>query len=104
MARRGNTHLWGLGLALTVAAMIGVSFAAVPLYKLFCSVTGYAGTPNTAAAVAPGATTRRITVRFDAETNGNLPWRFKPVQAEITLPLGQEQIAFYEARNISSEP
>jgi cytochrome c oxidase assembly protein subunit 11 len=93
-----------LGLALAVCGMVGVSFAAVPLYRLFCAVTGYAGTPNITTAAAPGATQHSITVRFDAETNANLPWRFAPVQPQVTLPLGEEQIAFYRARNEATQP
>ncbi len=101
--RRSNA-VWGLGVALVICGMVGASFAAVPLYRLFCSVTGYAGTPNITAEPAPGATRQMITVRFNAETNGNLPWRFVPAQPEITLPIGDEQIAFYRARNLAAEP
>ena len=100
---RGNAW-WGLAVAAVIAAMVGASFAAVPLYRIFCAVTGYAGTPNTTEAAAPGATGQTITVRFNAETNGNLPWRFSPVQPQVTLPLGEEQIAFYQARNLAAEP
>jgi cytochrome c oxidase assembly protein subunit 11 len=93
-----------LGLAAAICGMVGVSFAAVPLYRLFCSVTGYAGTPNITAAAAPGPARKSITVRFNAEINANLPWRFAPVQPQVTLPLGEEQIAFYRARNEAAEP
>jgi cytochrome c oxidase assembly protein subunit 11 len=90
---RGSNAVWGLGVALVICGMVGASFAAVPLYRIFCAVTGYAGTPNITAAAAPGATRQMITVRFNAETNGNLPWR-----------IGEEQIAFYRARNLAAEP
>jgi cytochrome c oxidase assembly protein subunit 11 len=103
-AGRGSNVVWGLGVALVICGMVGASFAAVPLYRIFCAVTGYAGTPNITAAAAPGATRHLITVRFNAETNSNLPWRFVPVQPEITLPIGEEQIAFYRARNLATEP
>jgi len=103
-AKRGSNAVWGMGLALAICGMVGASFAAVPLYRLFCSVTGYGGTPNITTAAAPGATRRLITIRFDAETNANLPWRFVPAQPEVTLPIGEEQIAFYRARNLAAQP
>ena len=99
-----SNRLFGAGLAAVVAAMVGLSFASVPLYRLFCAATGYAGTPNITAAPAPGAVARQVTVRFDAATDAGLPWTFKPVQAAVTLPLGEQQVAFYTARNRASEP
>lgn len=88
--------------------MGGIAFASVPLYRLFCAVTGYGGTPNITATAAPGvpagAPQRFITVRFDANTNPNLPWDFKPMQREIRLPLGEDRLAFYRARNLSPTP
>ncbi len=76
----------------------------MPLYRVFCAVTGYAGTPQIGASVAPGATRQDITVRFNANTNPNLPWDFAPVQEEIRLPLGEEHLAFYTARNLAGTP
>ncbi len=84
--------------------MVGLSFAAIPLYRLFCSVTGYAGTPQIGPAAAPGATTRTVTVRFNADTNPGLDWQFAPARPEVTLPLGEEQVAFYTARNLADRP
>ena len=79
--------------------MVGVSFAAVPLYRLFCAATGYGGTPNTGLATAPGSSGQMIRVRFNADTNPGLPWTFAPDQGEITLNLGDDQVAFYHATN-----
>lgn len=104
MSGQHHNRLLGVGLILVVAGMVGLSFAAVPLYKLFCAATGYGGTPNISAAAAPGASARRITVRFDADTNPNLPWAFAPAQPEVTLRLGEEQVAFYTARNQAAVP
>ncbi|MDB5414491.1 MAG: cytochrome c oxidase assembly protein [Rubritepida sp.] len=94
----------GLASAGFVALMVGVSFAAVPLYSLFCRATGYGGTPmiGQAAPATPGNTS--ITVRFDANTQPNLPWRFTAQQNSMRLRLGEEGIAFYVARNLSQGP
>jgi cytochrome c oxidase assembly protein subunit 11 len=87
-----------------VAFMVGVSFAAVPLYDLFCRVTGFGGTPMIGQA-APGAVGERtITVRFNANTQPNLPWRFTAQQNAMTVRLGEEGLAFYTARNLSNGP
>ncbi len=101
--RRGNAAL-GVGLAAVVVGMVGMSFAAVPLYRLFCAVTGYAGTPKVGEVASPGASKQRVTVRFDANTDRALPWHFQPAQAAVNLPLGEEQIAFYTARNEARTP
>ena len=85
--------------------MLGLSFASVPLYRLFCQVTGYGGTPNVEAEAAPGAVAERvITVRFDSNVNSALPWRFKPTQRAVDLRVGEEGLAFYRAENISDKP
>ena len=84
--------------------MVGLSFAAVPLYRLFCQATGFGGTPIVGGPAAPGATGRTITVRFNADTNPGLPWRFTATQAQLTVGLGEEQLAFYDARNRASQP
>ena len=87
-----------------VAFMVGVSFAAVPLYDLFCRVTGFGGTPMIGQA-APGAVGEQtITVRFNANTQPNLPWRFAPQQNAVTVRLGEEGVAFYTARNLANGP
>jgi cytochrome c oxidase assembly protein subunit 11 len=101
---RMSNRRFGIALAAVAVAMVGISFAAIPLYRVFCSVTGYDGTPRIGASIAPGATRELITVRFNANTNPNLPWDFGPVQEEIRLPLGEEQLAFYTARNVAQTP
>ena len=100
---RGNRLLAAI-LGAVVLGMVGLSVAAIPLYKLFCSVTGYGGTPQVGPAAAPGATGRMVTVRFNADVNPNLPWHFAPERGEVKLPLGDEQVAFYTARNLASTP
>ena len=69
-------------MALLAAAMVGLAFASVPLYRLFCQVTGFGGTPLRADS-APGAVAGKIGVRFDANINPALPWRFEPVQETV---------------------
>ncbi len=101
---RTSNRTIGIALATIAIGMVGVAFASVPLYRLFCAVTGYGGTPQIGAATAPGAVKQQITVRFNADTNPNLPWEFAPVQAQVTLPLGEEQLAFYTARNLANAP
>jgi cytochrome c oxidase assembly protein subunit 11 len=83
--------------------MVGMSFAAVPLYDLFCRVTGFGGTTMRADA-APGAVDdRTIRVRFDASVMG-IDWDFRPVQRVMTVRLGEQGLAFYEATNTSDRP
>ena len=65
-----------------------MSFAAIPLYRLFCAATGYGGTPSIGLATAPGSNGQTIRVRFNADTNPDLPWTFAPDQVEVSLKLG----------------
>ncbi len=90
--------------ALCVAGMVGLSYAAVPAYKAFCQVTGWGGTTQKADAASDVILEREITIRFDATTNGDLPWRFKPEQVSQTLRIGEAGLAFYEAENLSDAP
>lgn len=83
--------------------MGGLSFAAVPLYDLFCRVTGFGGTPLRADA-APGAVEgRTIQVLFDASIDPDLPWRFEPAQKDMDVKFGERVIAFYRAHNPTDE-
>ena len=116
-------------LAGVAAGMVGLAFAAVPLYQLFCQVTGYGGTTQTArdapgrvtardapgritARDAPGRITARdapgraveITVRFNADTAAGLAWGFEPASAPMALALGEQGLAFYRVRNNSRRP
>ncbi len=104
MATPRRNAAMALGLTGVIAGMVGLSFAAVPLYRLFCAVTGYGGTPQIGPQASPGAIGRMITVRFNADVNGALPWTFQPVLPEVKVHLGEEQLAFYEARNQARAP
>jgi len=86
------------GLALS---MVGMAYASVPLYKIFCQVTGYGGTTQIAEGPAGTILDKKITVEFDANVNRDLDWNFKPVQHKITLKIGEQALAFYRAENTS---
>jgi cytochrome c oxidase assembly protein subunit 11 len=94
----------GAAVAAVVVGMVGVSFAAVPLYDLFCRVTGYNGTPMIGQAAPAQAGELAVTVRFNANTQPNLPWRFEPAQPSLQLRVGEEGMGFYQARNLSDQP
>jgi cytochrome c oxidase assembly protein subunit 11 len=96
--RRANLVVAGIFTAVAVG-MVGMSFAAIPLYRAFCQATGYGGTPKIGAAAAPGGNGKSIRVRFNADTNPGLPWTFAPDQPEATVPLGEDQLASYTALN-----
>ncbi|MDJ0893626.1 MAG: cytochrome c oxidase assembly protein [Alphaproteobacteria bacterium] len=103
LAERRNTAT-GLVLVAVVAGMVGLAFAAVPLYRLFCQVTGYGGTTQRAETAPAQIGDRIITVRFNADVNSALPWDFVPVQREVEVRVGEETLVFYRAENRSSEP
>ena len=97
---------------LAALAMLGLGFAAVPLYDLFCRVTGFAGTTqvateaeaDSAAAFAKSAGAPTISIRFDANTASDMPWEFRPRQVTDTVQIGQRDMAIFEAKNLSSVP
>ena len=85
------------------AAMVGMAFASVPLYRAFCQATGFYGTAKRASA-APGAVSARtVTVRFDTNVRG-LSWRFEPVAPSQTMRLGETKLAFFRATNTGDTP
>ena len=104
-ARQRRNARVATGLAAVVVAMIGLSFASVPLYRLFCAATGYSGTTQRAAALPDQATTGTalITVRFNAETASDLGWDFRPLQDQVTVHPGEERVIAYRAVNRTSE-
>jgi cytochrome c oxidase assembly protein subunit 11 len=84
--------------------MVGLSYAAVPLYRLFCQVTGFGGTTQRADAAPARATDSNVSVRFDANTSGNLAWSFHAVQTSMTVKVGEQTMAYYRATNVSDQP
>ncbi len=86
-------------LAGVAALMVGLTYASVPLYRLFCQVTGFGGTTQVAEVKAVSVLDRQITVRFSANTHRDMPWQFRPQQDKQALKLGQQSLAFFEAVN-----
>ncbi|MGK6354304.1 cytochrome c oxidase assembly protein [Sphingomonas sp. DT-207] len=100
MTRNLRTALLaGLG----VCTMTGVGFASVPLYRMFCEVTGLNGTTQRGDR-APGATGQKITVAFDSNVSAKLPWKFAPERREDVIDIGGRDMAFYTATNLSDKP
>jgi cytochrome c oxidase assembly protein subunit 11 len=104
MSVRRNNWLVAGAVFGTIVGMVGLSFAAVPLYRMFCAATGFGGTPKIGAAVAPGGDGTTIRVFFNADVNPALPWKFAAERREIVLPLGEDQLAFYRATNLARRP
>jgi cytochrome c oxidase assembly protein subunit 11 len=95
-------------LVLVTGSMLGLAYAAVPLYEAFCKATGFAGTPLVAQEGAQGADrpviARTVMVRFDTNVDPGLAWRFEPVQREVKVHLGEEKLVFFRATNLSQRP
>jgi cytochrome c oxidase assembly protein subunit 11 len=87
-----------------VGGMLGLSYAAVPLYEAFCKATGFAGTPLVAQAGERPVIARTVEVRFDSNTDANLPWRFQPVERSVKVHLGEEKLVFSRATTLSQRP
>jgi cytochrome c oxidase assembly protein subunit 11 len=96
--------LVALSLAALVAGMVGLSFAAVPLYRMFCQATGYGGATQRADVAPKDILDRMVTVRFDANVNPNLPWSFAPEQRIMQVHIGENALAFFKATNNSDKP
>ena len=85
-----------------VAVMVGMSYAAVPLYSWFCRTTGFGGTPLVAHAAPAQISDRQITVRFDANIGAGLPWRFEPERTSIDVRLGEVVTIYYTVTNLTA--
>ena len=87
--------------ATLVVAMVGLAYASVPLYRMFCQATGFGGTTQRAESAPEKTVDRRMTIRFDANTAPSLPWIFEPVQRSLGVKVGEENFAYYRATNTS---
>ncbi|MBB3809509.1 cytochrome c oxidase assembly protein [Pseudochelatococcus contaminans] len=102
VARRArNTALICVGV---VAGMLGLAFASVPLYRLFCQVTGFAGTPLAGVVESASVSDRRIVVRFDTNVAPSIQWRIVPETPAVETRLGETQTVFFELTNMSDTP
>ncbi len=99
IARRNRTVAWRA--ALFGLAMLGLAFASVPLYRIFCAVTGFGGTTMKADS-APGAVAGQIGVRFDANISPTLPWKFAPEQTAVRIQPGARTTVSYRATNLTA--
>jgi len=102
--RNRRTALYSSAFAL---GMLGMGFAAVPLYDMFCRVTGFGGTTQRADLAEANTVevgTQTMSVRFDGNTDPNLPWKFAPMQVTQKMPIGTRKLAFYRAENLSDKP
>ncbi|MEI2386461.1 cytochrome c oxidase assembly protein [Breoghania sp. JC706] len=97
-AGRRNRTL-ALACAAFVGCMVGAAYAAVPLYQIFCAVTGYGGTTQRAEAAPLQPIDRHIKVRFDGNVATTLPWSFKPVKRQVELRLGEVATELYHVIN-----
>jgi cytochrome c oxidase assembly protein subunit 11 len=100
-----RTALVAAGIAV---GMVGLAYASVPLYRLFCQVTGFGGTPmvagETQGAFPQAVPGTAIRVRFDGNVRRGIPWEFRPTERFVDLPVGERRMAFYHARNTGAEP
>jgi cytochrome c oxidase assembly protein subunit 11 len=98
-----NTRL-SLALIGVVVGMVCLSFAAVPLYRIFCAATGFDGTTRRAESAAVGISDKTVDVRFDASVSPDLPWRFFPKQKQVTVHLGEPTLVYFRAENTTNVP
>lgn len=85
-----------------VAFMVGVSFAAVPLYDAFCRATGFGGTPQQADQNLSQMSERRIKIHFNTDTQKNIPWQFGPEVRQVTVNVGQNGFINFKAKNTTT--
>ena len=97
--RNGRT---ALVLVTVFAAMIGLTAASVPLYRLFCQVTGFGGTTQRADSVPVTMGTDIVNIRFNADSMRQLGWSFQPVDREVAVRVGEPMLVFYRAQNLTA--
>jgi cytochrome c oxidase assembly protein subunit 11 len=98
-----NTRLaWTM--VAVVGGMLGLAYASVPLYEIFCRTTGFGGTPLVAQAGDRPVLDRTVTVRFDSNVDPNMPWRFEPAERSVKVRLGEEKLVYFRATNVSQRP
>ena len=104
MARVGRRHIAPVTATAVVLGMLALVAVSLPLYRAFCQMTGYEGTPRIGAQVLGTIKGKRtMRVRFDANVGGGLPWSFEPEQAQIDVVTGQTATMFYKVTNDSDD-
>lgn len=103
MMRSKSNGSLAISLAALVLGMLGLAYASVPLYRLFCQVTGFGGTPQQALHAPGRIIDRPITIRFNADIDAGLPWEFRPGEPTLTLKPGEERMTYYTARNLANQ-
>ncbi|MDE2563482.1 MAG: cytochrome c oxidase assembly protein [Sphingomonadales bacterium] len=104
--RKARNRRVGFAMLLIALGMLGLGYAAVPLYRVFCQVTGYGGTPRRVDELqASGikAIGKTISIRFDANIDRDMPWAFKPEQITQTISIGSRSMALFDAENNSDQ-
>ncbi|MEQ1769652.1 MAG: cytochrome c oxidase assembly protein [Devosia sp.] len=96
-----NLRVAGI-LALIVAGMVGLSYAAIPLYQLFCQATGYGGTTRVASDNPKGVIAREMTIRFDSNIDGSIPWTVTPSRP-VTGQIGKVETVVFTAHNLTNK-
>ncbi len=99
-----RNRITSLSVAGMAAGMLGLAFASVPLYDLFCRATGLGGTTQRASAPSDRIVDRPVTVRFNSDVAPDLAWNFQPVERAIVLNAGETALVYYRATNMSDRP
>jgi cytochrome c oxidase assembly protein subunit 11 len=100
MDGKARTVAWTIG---ALAVMVGLVAASVPLYSLFCKVTGAGGTPRVATGPAAKTVGQTMVIRFDGAVMKDMPWQFRPLQTKMTVHLGETSLALFSAENMAKE-
>ena len=103
MANRRDTTV-ALVCVGVIGGMVGLTAASVPLYRLFCQVTGYGGTTQRAEVAPTNQSDVEVEVFFNADTASDMPWEFTPEQRSVKVRLGEEKLVFYHAKNLTDRP
>src|SRR5690349_22718957 len=96
LSARGHRRVAFSCIALVIA-MVAAAYASVPLYRLFCEATGFAGTPQRVAQASGQSLDKTLSIRFDANVTPGMPWRFEPVERTLNVKIGENALAFYRA-------
>lgn len=99
-----NRNLYtALSLAGIVFGMVLLAYASVPLYRLFCQITGIGGTTQASMTAPDTMLDRVVTVRFNADMAPSMPWQFRPLQSQVTVHIGEQKLVAYTAENQSDK-